>query len=998
MKKLLSLLLVLACLSLPARAESNAGLSFSDDFDTYREDLWNETIGSGGVLVSSGSWMRDIDVENGVLEIRPPFGEQFLSSNLEFTSAAVEIKVTFNRIGGAVPIFYYLGFRGPTDSCLLMVQESSLVAVLTRGGKNLVAEACGNVEAGKTYTLRIERTQKAVEMFVDGKSVYRNADQNALGDAPMPVYLGANTVRPAAPDGNNDLATSAWMTIDSVKVDDLAESTAPGAPKVETGNLQQKSLEIENSHFKLSVGLASGVAWAGIFNKVTGVDYLDQDAASSPLFLIDEEGRRVTSAEFTVEEIKRSPDGHENQIILIHKEKQLRAVLSFKNDESDSLLVSLEIQNLGESPRELQTTFPVVSSLTMGGPVKKSSYFFPWRTGVYGKVDCNLTHEYGNLAWMQVVSIQDEKGANGFSVFPEDATGKIKGIHLKKMSGSQPMIRHTENVYPFTPRSPFSFREGLGVSYYYVPRSLAPQEKQSFPPTRIAVYQGGWQRALADYKTWTRKWYSHVKTPDWFYKCYSFAPKAPEKFWSEPEKRYINAANDGGFEDIVQWSMWHEYKDRSDNPSKNVLENAEYGDYEYNVSRGGLKTFVEEIRKLQAKGVRFTVYTDPRFCWQESKIGKAKGKEWAAMYTPGNYGYYATPDDKWMTSLYEPNAWADYYADLCERIIRDTGMDGIYLDELMIAFPNYNPAHTKFHEGESPVPVHLLAKNVTKIRDAMHRANPDTTVMVEHAGSDYMTQFIDGSWVQTFARPFPFSEQVFDENSLIYFRFLFPEFKLSEWGGSLDAPRRSLFNGIGVDINSYFDDPVKYDVQIKLIQKFRPIFHEVSDAFAGQNPEMLLPTLHDRLLANCFTSGEKQVYTLYNKSEKAVGGPALVVPNLKDHHFVELVGDVEVSAKDVADGKAELSLELPPSTVAVVANFPKLIELEKIANGFAVTGKNLPEGALMYLSTDDDTNGKPLSHQGGTAQIDRANLGEASKVIVKVMQDGNLLDQVVSSL
>ena len=977
---------------------ADSGLSFRDEFDAYRQDVWNETLGKGGVLVSSGSWMRDITVENGVLEIRPPYGQQFLSSNLEYVSATFEAKVTFEKLSGAVPIFYYLGFQSTTDACYFMVQDSALVAVITKAGKNRAAEPCGNVEAGKAYSLKIERRLNSVEMFVDGRSVYKSTDTSNLTDAPMPVYLAANTVRQADKDGKNDISTAACAKIDFVEVKELSESAAAASfGSTQAPLVQEKTIKIENKHFSADLALGQGVSWSKLVNKATGVDYMAGLSGARPIFAIDEDGRRTSSEDFVVEDVKSSAG--EYVIRLGHKDKGLKATLTVKSGESDAFRLGLEVENAGSSARELQTTFPIIGPLSMGGAVKDASYFFPWRTGITGKVDCRLTHEYGNLAWMQVVSMQDAAGKNGLSVFPEDNTGRIKGIHLLKLSGTAPLIKHTENVYHFTPRSPFAFRDGLGLSYYYVPRNLAVNEKQVFPDTRVTVYEGGWRRALDDYKTWTREWYSHVKTPEWFYRVYTLAPKHPPKFWSPSEKKYVNAERDKGHEDMVQWAYWHEYKDRSANPSKNVLENAEYGDYEYNESRGGLKTFVEEIRKLQARGIRFSVYTDPRFCWQNSKIGLAKGKDWAAMYTPGNYGFYATPDDKWMTSLYEPNGWADYYADMCARIIRDTGMDGIYLDELMIAFPNYNPAHIKFHEGETPVPIKLLAKNVTKIRDAMQKEKPDTIVMVEHAGSDFMTQFVDGSWVQTFyPHAFPFSEQVFDENSLLYFRFLFPEYKMVEYGGGLDAPRRSLFNGVGVDYNSYFDDPEKFATQIALIEKFRPVFHEVADAFAGRNPEMLVPTLHDRLLANRFSCDSKQVYTIYNKSGKTVDGAALRVPAKTGHHFVELIGDAELEAKSVSPEQMEVCLNLPTTSVAVVAVLPRLIELKKEGEGFAVSVKDLPKGAELLVSTDEDLKSQAISHQAGKATLGKEALGSAKKVIVKVMHDGTLLDQAVAQL
>jgi len=44
---------------------------------------------------------------------------------------------------------------------------------------------------------------------------------------------------------------------------------------------------------------------------------------------------------------------------------------------------------------EIQSTFPVVGPLLLGGGADDIEYFYPWRTGITGKVNCKLTNEYG---------------------------------------------------------------------------------------------------------------------------------------------------------------------------------------------------------------------------------------------------------------------------------------------------------------------------------------------------------------------------------------------------------------------------------------------------------------------------------------------------------------------------------------------------------------------------------------------------------------------------
>jgi len=985
-----------------SRAAESGG--FRDSFDSYNQENWAETIGSGGVLVQTGAWMRNINVVDGRLHLAPPAGQEFVSSNLEFESSDLSFEVEFGNFGTAeAPVFYYLGFRGPQDSCYFMVQEGALVAVLNKGGVGRAAQVCGHLETGKVYRFGIQRRPGSVEMFLDGNKVFATAAAEDIPPDPMPVWFGANVVsNPTAGGGKIEAtgrpAASVW--IDQVEVRDVitGKPAAAGPSSASEG----ETLRVETSAGVLSLLVGAGVAWEGIARQKSGDQLLAEAGRGTPVFLVDIGDRRYPSTEFAVEGTERTESGGA-VIRLAHRGADLRAVLTAEPDgKTGAVRLGLEIENAGKEARELQTTFPALGPLLLGGGPDGLEYFYPWRTGIVGRVNARLTNEYGGGCWTQVVALWNAETGNAIYCYPEDPSGRVKGMHFTKMGAKEPLIRHGEPIYPFIARSPFKFREGAGFAYYYVPRSLAPGEKQSFPATKLAVHGGDWREALADYRAWSRGWYRPADTPAWFYRAYTFVPRHPHRFWSEAQNRYLYSEKlgpdgvgaDGG-EDVTQWSYWWDYdKKTAANPTKNVLENHNYGDYDFNVSRGGLKAFREEIQKLQAKGVRFTVYTNFRFAWTGSRVGQKHGEEWAAMYAPGKFGYYTNPDDKWMMSMYEPGMWADFYAETCARIVRDTGMDGIYLDELMFPFANYNPAHAKFHGGESPVPVKLLAENVTKLRRAVREANPEATVMTEHAGSDWLSQSIDGCWVQTFfPAAFPFAERYFDDNSLVYFRFLFPELKLSEWGGGLDAPRRSLFNGIGIDSNSYSDEPEKFAEQRALIPVFRTVFHEVADAFATKEPEMLVPTRAARLLANRFASQGKTVYTLYNKTGREFRGPALEVQGGPGLHWVELVADRAVGTGAGPDGKTVLELDLPDRTVAVVAGLPRLLEASVADGVLTVRSKQTPDQGRFEVVAGEKTVKAPAQSE---ATLDLAPLGAAREFSVKLVdRDGVLLDQLI---
>lgn len=735
-------------------------------------------------------------------------------------------------------------------------------------------------------------------------------------------------------------------------------------------------IAVSSSAAEIALSVGKGAQWSRIVNKGTGAEYV-LPGQGQPIFAVEEGGVRLLSTDFQFVGEQRVDNG--KVLILENTEHGWKAALKLTLDDSGKATLGLTVENLKAEARRPQVLFPIVGALGMGGELESLAYFFPWRTGVTGTVDCRLSHEYGNLAWMQVVAFYN--GPNGLSIFPKDNTGRFKGIQFRKGSGKGgALVRHSESIMNREqPRSPLNFGKGAGVAYYYLPRPIDAKGRLELPDTAISIYSGDWRPALNEYAAWVRTWYNKVKTPQWFMDSFTFAPVHPAGFWSEKEKRYIQSELATGNEDVVQWAFWHDFpegNDPSDSQGESVVKAAFYGDYDYNKARGGLPAFKEEIQKLQARGIRFTVYTDPRFCWQETRIGKAKGEEWAAMYSPGEYGYYATPLDKWMMPLYDTTGWLDYFAETCKRIVRDTGMDGIYLDELMIAFPDYHPGHVKNYGGDDPVPIPLLAAGVTKIRKAVQEANPEAIIMTEHAGSDFMTQFIDGSWMQTFySGAFGFAEENYDDTSIVYFRFMFPEFKLAQWGDSKDGVNRCFFNGIG--------SPYYHSLDL------HAILTQNADAFRSLTPEPLIPTAREKLLANRFPQDSKTVYTIYNKTGAPVNEAALPVEKKSGRHYVDLRNRLPLAVEDRADGRF-VQVRLGPGEVTAIAELPELLSCERTENGWKYTISGDTEGLELVYGMLGTSKTETQAVSGAQGEISRSV--DSARLHVKLMKEGILRD------
>ena len=971
---------------------------FQDNFDSYNAAKW-------------GSKPLDVTVADGTLVNAPSVGQRYLSSLKKFGDDTLEMRVKFNKVGGE--IFYYLGFQSITpwtyDMCWITVQGSSVSISAQKGGQQGFKQPVADIVINKWYVFKIVRAEKKVEFFLDDKLIGKTENTDFVPDSKMPIFLSANTVKKTAEGDCAELEID-WLKITSrveknssklvlekkVRFSCQKQVGQVGGPLIQ---FDTNSVHLENRHFTCNISLVYGLKWERIFNKAMEEECLFEDN-NSDVFMLIRKQLVMKSSDFDVTDALLADEGKTKtlRILLNHPKYKIDCVIAVKLNDTDEMLWSLEITNNSKRSTTLQPIFPILGRLNIADNLEDTTYFFPWRSGIVGSVDCELNYEYGGLAWMQIISVYNPDLEGGVYTYPKDSKGGFKGLIIKKATAEpEAVVRHSELVAPYiTPRANiFEFDEGLGFAYYYMEQQIPPGGQYALPETAVSIYRGTWKKPLQDYSKWAHTWYKPLDVPQWLLDCFNYLPRHKPSYYSEEEKRYVGTEKFIGGEHIVQWAHWWDYDEDKKYPADILMGAEQPGDFDYNKRRGGLKAFAEEIKKTQAKDTRFTVYVDHRFCCNETNIGKAKGKEWAAVYTPGGgYEGYGSAADQYVTCYHDANAWADYLAETCGRIVKDTGMDGIYLDELALPFACYNPEHVHTKKYNSIIHIPTFTENIIKARDAMRRANPEAILMTEHAGSDYFTQFIDSSWTQTFYNGFPFSEKYFDRHSLNYFHFCFPEFKLAHWGQSEDAPRRCFFNGIGID---WGVGGVDY------LQKTGQVLRENGDAFASTKIEPLVETKVQNVLANKFPIEGKTVYTIYNKNDKVVDREIIEVNPYEGYHSVELLYDNEVNSRsELFKSKRTLALKIMANDVVCVAQFPEIIQTEKKDNDILISLKKEVKDSKLIAYLDVDTShlgmkdGKIINLQNGQAVINTEKLfGRKGKVILKLLQGYYLVDEVI---
>lgn len=979
---------------------------FQDNFDNYNSSNWGPMPGQG------------ISISDGKLVNSPPQGQTFIVSNKKFKACSIQMRVKFNRLSTDSSIFYYIGFQSVTpwthNLCWLSVQDGQLSIGLKKDGLQGLSENIASLNADKWYNIKITRQEGSVEVFIDDKSVFKTDKADVIPTAAIPIFLGANTLSGNPLTGQKS-ALPAEFQIDSITVlgDGSEGATTAAARKISVSaapqqlgssdsvfaSVDNQKIHLENIHYICDLSIGSGLKWSRLFSKPAEEEYLAEEG-NSAIFKIIGRNFSFNSNEFDVNDVKLSQEANSISVdvLLSHPEYKFQCVLNIQISSSDQMLWKLKLKNTSSRLLRARVVFPIIASINIADSINENSYFFPWRSGIVGKVDCDLLYEYGGLAWMQVISVFNPSLQAGIYTYPKDDTGTFKGMIFKKKSGGSEMVKHSELIAPYEmpAEDVFELNKGLGLAYYYLEQRVEPASEYSTPQTVVSIYRGAWKQPLKSYSQWAHTWYKHVNTPQWFMDCFSFLPQHKPAYYDSEKKKYVAADRLAGSEHVVQWAHWWDYQEKQDWPSDILMGREQPGDFDYNVERGGIEAFKSEIKKMQDKGTRFTVYIDHRFCCKDTKIGKEKGQQWAAIYKPGGeVEGYGSPNDQYVTCFQEPNAWPKFLAETCGRIVRDTGMDGIYLDELALSFACYNPEHIHNRLYKSPMYLPAFVKNITDSRDAMIKQNPQAILMTEHAGSDYFSQFIDGSWSQTyFHTGFPFAEKFFDESSLNYFHFCFPEFKLAEWGDAKDGPHRCFFNGIGIDWGAGSIDYLRQTGQV---------LKENGEVFASTDIEPLVETRAKNILVNRFKGKEKTLYTVYNKSGSAFDGELLDVDPKSGTHWVELLNDNPLVVRmELVKSTEVVALNIAAGEVLCMARLPVVITagLDKGVITVSLAGS---DKCKLYAFMDKDTSqmlvndGKLIEVKDNKAQINLAEtFGRSGKVILKLVNDnGKLVDEVI---
>lgn len=742
------------------------------------------------------------------------------------------------------------------------------------------------------------------------------------------------------------------------------------------------------------------------------------------LFLVEIAGRRFAgSRDFRCDNIRWTATNRFVAELSLPDPPLMAALTASMEDEG--LRLGLTLTNAGKSPISFKLAFPHLAGLVVSELPPDDYYFFPSGGGIIADTPAYLRRGYGDHeALYQIIDLFSPARGGGLYLRIDDTEGWHKTLALRKHlqgvleTDYQRLIVRATPEYQWT--NTLAAVPGTSLACEYLRRARGPGESFTPAPAVLAAHPGDWHFAMRAYSAWAHRVWNFRPFPSrlqnvhnmiaagWgqsplFRKSkyrmdflqpsqagfartmtdclelmswWDWSPLGP---WSTPFDQLTNVLS------ADQIKRWQPYFVKDPVTGQTMWSN-QPGDYDgYNERFGGLPAFRQAIADYRKSGALVTLYTDPFRLDDASKAGQKFGRQWGVV---GPDGEHTTAYEVWNPchDVAEVRQWV---ADTMRRVMRETGADGIRLDEYghrgWVCFST-NHAHTFAERGVSQWQK-AVAEATRGVRAAMDEVAPGSVLTVEHPGYDYLLPHLEGcitydlTAMATPLRPLECNLQ----------RFYFPECKVYELDNRGVDPdcRKKFWNAVG-SFGRYY--PVPYYV----------ILAENADAYHSRDCEPLLrtPAQAPHIYVNRFSAGDKTLYHLYNASGHTFEGPALaIVLDPDKQHLFDLLNAREIPKRRAARSPeregdlSEIQLYLPRNEVACIARLPRLLEVRR-EEAILKVEVRLPEGSgkgTLVLATRD---GERLATQTARPGLNEITLPASGKkpACVKLLAEDVLLD------
>ncbi|NLX95365.1 MAG: hypothetical protein GXY83_04245 [Rhodopirellula sp.] len=795
----------------------------------------------------------------------------------------------------------------------------------------------------------------------------------------------------------------------SAKIDMAPKMAPPQGAVVRrppTSRIEGETVLLENDNLRCRFQRTEGklLKLVSLYNELTASEMV-RNPEDNGLFLVEVDGKRYTgSREFTCQSIAPAAARQGFTARLACEAAGLEAEMSVWID--DALRMGLKLTNRSDTPVHFKTAFPHFSGLAISDEPADDYYFFPWGGGIMADVPALIRRGYGDHeALFQLIDLFSPAKGGGLAVWCTDDDGRHKVLALRKHIPGRREVSGDKSTPPtteeFTWTNSLEQIPGIGLTYEYLRRTRASGKAFEVKDVALKAHAGDWRGPMRDYADWChhvwkfRPYPSKLKSihnmiaagwgqsplfADGKYRTDFVQPRCDcielMSWWEWSPLGPFGTPFDELEEKIgaAAYQRWKGYFLPDPVTGKKMFSNNP-GDYDgYNQRWGGLPALREAIDTYRRMGAMATLYTDPFRADYNTKYGRQWGEKWGVVQADGKQQSHY---EAWNPCL-DVAGYRQWVAETMGRVMRETGADGIRLDEYghrgSACFSTLHQ-HTYAERGTTEWQ-RAVAESTRLVREAMDQVKPDSVLTTEHPGYDYLLQYLEGCitydvTVQaTELRPLECNLQ----------RFYFPECKAYELDHrGADLKHRKRFWNAVESFGSYY--PLAYD----------RILRENEDVFAARRCEPLIPTAAQYVYANRFQHGEKTIFTLYNATGHTFSGPALPIQLKQDEHVFDLLRSIEVECPPVADGVVVEAL-LAQDDVGCLVRLPKRLTVARNGDAVRATVTGAASDAQVSLcdANGESLLGKPLAE---SAEFSLKELPKGAKpVCVKLLADGQLID------
>jgi hypothetical protein len=505
----------------------------------------------------------------------------------------------------------------------------------------------------------------------------------------------------------------------------------------------------------------------------------------------------------------------------------------------------LKVTNRAATPLAFKTAFPHLSGLAISKQPAEDYFFYPLGC-VVSQAPALIRKGYGDYqALYQLMDVFSPQRGAGLAAWCTDADGRYKVLALRncvpgrrEVSADKPAL---DTAAEFTWTNSLDAVPGVGMTWEYLRRTRGSGE--SFAPKEVALqaHAGDWHAAMRQYARWCHTIWKFRPYPSRLTPIINTVPPGLGKDTIFRDGRYQT-----GFirprTDCIELQCWWEWSPLGPKgvpldqfPAKmpegaarkwwytylpkdpvtgELMFNSNPGDYDgYNQRFGGLATFRQAIKTYRQSCPLVTLYTDFLRVDYNTKCGRAWGELWGMVQADGTY---RQDYDAWRM-CHDVAEYRAFVARTVARVLRETGADGVRLDEYGragLACFSQRHQHT-FSEWGATEWQRGVAEATRLVRQAMDQIDPRLVLSTEHPGYDFLMPSIEGcitydlSLLASPLRPVECNLQ----------RFYFPECKPLEFDVRGDDPAfrlpaaavpasvRLLQGGRLLDLQSWEDLP-----------------------------------------------------------------------------------------------------------------------------------------------------------------------------------------------